>query len=307
MMRSSRPARLAPLGAALLAAVTAACAPAPDVPAPDPAHLAEVEAWRARRLERLQAEDGWLAVVGLAWLEPGENTFGGDPGNAIVLPGRDVPPLAGSFWLEDGLVTLRSRPEAGITMGGEPVTERELATDAGEQPDILHLGSLSLSIIERGGRQGVRIKDAESEARRSFAGIEAYPVDTAWRVTADFVPFPEAVERPIPTVLGTAEMQPVPGRLHFTVDGRELTLEPVAEPGEDLFLIFSDATSGETTYGAGRFLYASPPVDGKVVLDFNKAYNPPCAFTPYATCPLPPPQNHLEVAVTAGEKAPAGH
>jgi uncharacterized protein (DUF1684 family) len=163
---------------------------------------------------------------------------------------------------------------------------------------------MTLHVIERGGRLAVRVRDTASPARTRFDGIEAYPVDARWRVAARFEPYEPARTVEVPTVLGTAEPMTCPGRLVFELDGRTFTLDAMSEADDaDLFLIFADATNRDATYGGGRFLYAARPgADGTVVVDFNKAYNPPCAFTPYATCPLPPPQNSLELRVEAGEK-----
>ena len=276
--------------------------------APPDAYRLEVESWRKAREARLAAEGGWLSVVGLDWLAEGENRFGSDPKHPVVLPAGKAPALAGVLVVAGGTVTLRAEPEAGITLEGQPVSERVLNTDAGGKPDVLRLGSLAFHVIKRGERLAVRLKDADSAARRSFRGVPAYPVKPAFRIEGRFVPYDPPREIPIASVIGTSEPMRSPGKVVFRLSGREVSLDPVLEPGSDeLFFIFRDATSGRQTYPAGRFLYAPMPKDGKVVLDFNRAVNPPCAFTEFATCPLPPRQNWLPVPVSAGEKHAGTH
>jgi uncharacterized protein (DUF1684 family) len=276
-----------------------------QTPSVDPAaaYRRDVEAWRQHRLESLTADGGWLTVAGLFWLEPGANTFGAATTNRIRLPAHSAPPRAGTFTLDAGRVTVDVLPGVAITAGGQPVARKVLRSDASGEPDVLALGALTMQIIDRGGRLGVRLKDLRSELRRSFKGLTWYPVNPALRVTAHFMARSQPTRLEIPSVIGVTESMPSPGTAEFELAGKTYRLDPVLEPGESrLFFIFRDATAGRTTYGAGRFLYAEPPRDGKVVLDFNQAYSPPCAFTPYATCPLPPPQNRLPIAIEAGEK-----
>jgi len=287
---------------AVLIGVTA-CA---EAPAPvDPAFRAEIERWRAGRLERLIAEDGWLTLTGLYWLEPGENRFGSADDGAVVLPDPSVPEIAGFLVVgPDNTVTARAEQDSGVLVNDEPLSTAVLRSDAEGAPDVITAGRISFYIIDRGGRLGARVKDPQNEARRSFAGIENFPIDEAHKVTARFEPYDAPREVAIPTVLGQDTSMLATGLLRFTIDGREQTLEPYVGSPEDehLFLIFRDRTSGDSTYGAGRFLSAEAPgEDGTTVLDFNRTYNPPCAFTPYATCPLPPPQNMLDAAIEAGE------
>ena len=287
----------------LLALSLAACVP--HVPPPDPAYLAEIEAWREQRLARLTAEDGWLTLIGLDWLAPGISRFGSDPANEIPLPVSGIPSLAGTVEvLDDGTVVLRATAEATVTVNGDPVVESVLHTDAQGPADVVGVGRLRFHIIDRGGRLAARVKDPQSPARRDFAGIAHFPIDPSFRVVAELDPYPEPREVQIPTVLGTPTTMLAPGVLRFTLLGEDVTLEPYVSAAEDpeYFLIFRDLTSGDSTYGAGRFLAAEAVgEDGVTVLDFNLAYSPPCAFTPHATCPLPPPQNALRVAVEAGE------
>ncbi len=267
-------------------------------------HRREVELWQQQREARLRADGGWLTVTGLHWLKDGATTFGSDGKNDIVLPAHSAPARAGTFTLVRGQVTAECAPGVAATLAGKPVTRTALRTDAhNATPDVLALGALTMQIIDRGGRLGVRLKDSKSPARANFKGLRFFPVKPDYRVIARFVPHPKPVVLPIPNVLGNTEPLPSPGRVLFTLAGRELQLDPVIEvPGDtQLFYIFRDATSGKSTYGAGRFFYSDMPRDGQVVLDFNKAYSPPCAFTAFATCPLPPKQNRLPIAVEAGE------
>ena len=180
---------------------------------------------------------------------------------------------------------------------------RALASDAGEAATRLRTGSVLFYVIERAGKLAVRVKDSQSEARREFHGLEYFPIDPSWRIEARFEPYDPPRPISVPNVLGHQDTEKSPGALVFERAGQTYRLDPVLERGEtDYFVIFGDATNGKETYGAGRFLYVKPPVDGKTIIDFNKAYNPPCVFTDYATCPLPPAQNRMKVRVEAGEK-----
>jgi uncharacterized protein (DUF1684 family) len=260
------------------------------LPAADP-YTDEILRWRKARETALQAPDGWLSVAGLFWLREGVNTFGSAPDNAIVLP-APAPARAGAFELRDGQVS--------AVAGG---TRRALEADSA---DALPLGPLRLSVIRRGQRYAIRLRDPDAPARRNFHGLRWFPPDPAWRITARFVPAPRKL--PITNVLGMKEDQECPGYAEFTIAGAAIRLYPVLEPGaQELFFIFRDRTSGGETYGAGRYLYTPLPANGKVVLDFNKASNPPCAFTPFATCPLPPKENRMTIRVTAGEMNYGGH
>jgi uncharacterized protein (DUF1684 family) len=275
------------------------------------AFLKDWNDWRNERLAGLRSETGWLSLVGLFWLEPGENRFGSDPSNAIALTSAGIPGKAGSFVLKDGRVRLEPAPGSGITKNGAPATAGEIASDENGKPDVLKLGSVTMTIIKRGDKLGVRAKDPNAATRRDFRGIETFPPDPAWRIEAKYTPYAEPKTLNIPTVLGTVEPMKAPGRVTFRIPGAkageqgpEVSLEPVLE-GDDateLFFIFRDTTSRKETYPPGRFLYTDLPKDGRVIIDFNRAYNPPCAFTPFATCPLPPKGNVLLVRIPAGEK-----
>jgi len=266
-------------------------------------YLASVEQWRARRIARLTAPDGWLSLIGLHWLEPGPNTLGSAAGNAIVL--AKAPAHLGVVeWRADGTLSLQLAPGSGALIDGEAKSQATLRDDRDPNPTRVSFGSLNFVVLDRGGRKALRVRDADAETRTRFSGIESFPVDPAWRIVADWIPFDPPQTLETANVIGQMERYPVPGRAVFERDGHRHELLPVIEvPGdEQLFLIFADGTSGRETYGAARFLYADPPRDGKIVLDFNQAYNPPCVFTAFATCPLAPPENRLDLRVTAGEK-----
>jgi len=287
---------------AVLVAVSCTEAPMPV----DPAYAAEIDEWRNARLARLTADDGWLSLTGLYWLEPGENRFGSAEDGAVVLPDPGVADIAGLLILgPDGTVIVFAEEDAGVEINGEPLTETTLRTDVTGKPDIVTAGRIQFYVIDREGKLAARVKDPEAPSRLAFDGIEHFRIDSAYRVEARLEPYEVPREVAIPTVLGEDSMRIAPGILRFTIDGTEHTLEPYLSgpENEQYFLIFRDGTSAVTTYGAGRYLYAAAAgEDGTTVLDFNLAYNPPCAFTPYATCPLPPPQNWLQVFIKAGER-----
>ncbi len=267
----------------------------------DNSYRQKLEKWRAEKEAELKSDNGWLSVAGLFWLKEGVNRFGTDASNEIVLPEGSAPAKAGEFEFHAGKTTLRVENGVAATSGGKPVTMIELKTDEKLLPDIINIGSLSLSVIKRGERYGVRVKDKNSKQRREFTGLRWFPVNESYRITATFVRYDKPKEIEIPNVLGDVNKMASPGYVTFKLDGKQYRLDPVLEGKDKLFFIFSDSTSGKATYGAGRFLYADLPEGETVVLDFNRAINPPCAFTPFATCPLPPRQNRLRVAIEAGE------
>jgi len=272
------------------------------------AYVKEIQQWRDQRTKNLTSEDGWLTLVGLYWLKEGENKMGSDPSNPILLPATKAPKSAGIIHLNKGKTRLDVLPNVPIQSGGKPVTSLELKADTSGEPTVLTLGSLSLFIIERMGRYGVRIKDTENPDRKNFAGLQYFAVDTKWRISAKFEAHKPSKSIPILNIVGFMEDQPSPGALAFQSGGKTFRLDALkgGDSGE-LFVIFSDETSGKETYGAGRYLYTEAPgPDNHVVLDFNRAYNPPCAFTLFATCPLPPRQNRLALRVEAGEKSYSG-
>ncbi|MDX5438303.1 MAG: DUF1684 domain-containing protein [Pontibacter sp.] len=270
----------------------------------DSSYVASINQWHTTRVENLQKEDSWLALAGLYWLEQGSNSFGSAEGNKVVFPAEKIAGQAGSFVLEGGMVKLQVSKDADISVNGRPVKQEEVVyTSDMEQPAEMRHGSLKWVVIQRGDKYGVRLWDAESEARKSFAGIERYPVQPEWKIEATLEQNPLPKQIAITNVLGQTSQEPSPGAVVFTKDGQQYRLDALEE-GEELFIIFADKTNGTDTYGSGRYLYMPKPgADGKTVIDFNKAYSPPCAFTGFATCPLPPKQNFLPMAVTAGEKA----
>ena len=284
-------------------ALLASCAePAPKIDSA--AYAEEIEQYRIARLVELKSDSGYLSLIGLFWLKEGENKFGSDPANEIVLPKEKVNRVGGVFVLKNGVVRLEAPANSHITAADKPVTSLELKSDAEDQPTVLHLGSISLQIIKRGDKLGVRAKDKDNPARSNFAGIETYPVDQKWRLAARFEPYNPPKKMPIVNILGMESGEDSPGAVVFEVDGQAYRLDAIKEKGETkLFMIFADNTSGKETYPAGRYLYVDPPdTSGRMIIDFNKAYSPPCAFTKFATCPLPPKQNRLPFAIEAGEK-----
>jgi uncharacterized protein (DUF1684 family) len=206
--------------------------------------------------------------------------------------------------LKNGVVRLEAPANSNITAADKPATSLELKSDTDDKPTVLHLGSLSLQIIKRGDKLGVRVKDKDNPARTNFVGIEYYPADQKWRLEARFEPYNPPKKMPIVNILGMESGEDSPGAVAFEVEGKTYRLDAIKEKGEPkLFMIFADNTSGKETYPAGRYLYVDPPdPSGKMIIDFNKAYSPPCAFTKFATCPLPPKQNRLPFAIEAGEK-----
>jgi uncharacterized protein len=260
---------------------------------------------RTTRAEQLMADRSWLSVSGLFWLQEGENGVGADPNNPVVLVGADIPPHAGSIEMRkkgnSAELWLHVVPGVPMMHNGLPVTEQLLQHDMSPQPDFITLGTLTLLLLKRGDRYAIRLFDTANPARQTFSGLDWYPVDPALRIEADYVPHDPPRTLAIDTVIGDVSQSINPGAVHFTLVGQECRLEAEAR-GDKLFFNFRDLTNRDATYPAGRFLYTDVSVRGKVTLDFNQATNPYCAYTPYATCPLPPPQNQLPIRIEAGEK-----
>lgn len=267
----------------------------------DEAYHAAVRKWRDEREARLKADGGWLSVAGLTWLKQGENRFGTDKAAAIVLPEGSAPAIAGAFELKGTETTVKLAAGTAARMAGLPLAGAALLRP--DSADVVEVGSVSLQVIERGGRFGIRLKDKNAAARREFTGCRWYEIKEAYRIEATWVAHPLPRPLKVPNILGETESMPSPGYAEFRVGGKLVRLDGVLETPQStqLWFILRDQTSGKETYPAGRFLYADLPKAGKVVLDFNKSYNPPCAFTAYATCPLPPPQNWMPVRIEAGE------
>lgn len=270
----------------------------------------DLNQWRMQRAANLTAPEGWFSLVGLEWIKPGDNSFGSAADNSIHLS-SSAPAHVGVLHLADDIVTLGA-PEKGFPAGLQVNGQTPVGgvIDTGEShPTKLAVGSLTMIVIQRGDRYYLRIKDALAPALINFSGLQWYAPNPRYRIQAKWIPYNPLQKRTIPNILGMMTQESVPGVAEFTLDGRTLDLEPIIEePGDtQLFFIFRDTTSRRTTYGSGRFLYANFPdhglsQPGTIVLDFNRAQNPPCAYTPYATCPLPPPQNRLPIAIPAGEQ-----
>lgn len=269
---------------------------------PDKASFAEEHRlWQEKRIERLKSETGWLNLAGLYWLREGENSFGSDSSNYIVFP-ENAPARIGKYILDDGIIRFIPEKGSGIMHENRPAGEMDIATDRSGSPSLLESGSLAWFIIQRGSRYGIRLRDYQNPALEEFNGIETFRPNPEWQVMAEFEAFEEAREIQVPTVTGTDEKYMCPGILRFRIGDSVVELQPL-ESGKRFFIIFADETSGLETYGGGRFLYTEKPGrKGRLLIDFNRAYNPPCAFTPYATCPLPPGENILPVRIEAGEK-----
>jgi hypothetical protein len=269
-------------------------------------HRASVEAVRRRREERLRDPEGWLSLVGLRWLHEGENRFGSDPANEVPLAAQSgaVPARAGLITVTEGRATATAEPGAGVTVVDGPLPDGlELVDDSADEPTVLALGSLRFYLVRRGKRLGIRVKDRAAPAIAAFGGIDYFPIDPGWRLAARLEPAPPGTTIPVPDILGDVIADDSPGVVAFALDGEVHRLKALeAQPGH-LWLIFGDATNGEETYRGGRFLVTGPvQPDNSVELDFNLTYSPPCVFSPYATCPLPPKGNRLPMRVEAGEK-----
>lgn len=267
----------------------------------------EIAQWRRERVERLTAPDSWLSLIGLHWLQVGDNSVGSAEDNTVRLT-AGAPYLGIVRLAADGRATFLAAPASrtevdGVAAGTHPIELRYGTA----KPSLVSAESVSFFVIKRGEKVGLRVRDSASERRTGFLGIDYFELDPSWRIEAQWIAFEQPRMIPITNVLGQTSAMPVPGKAVFTRDGKTYELLPVLEgAGEPLFFIIADETSGTETYAASRFLYADAPKDGKVILDFNRAQNPPCAFTPFATCPLPPKENRLPIRVTAGEKVYRG-
>ncbi|MGB4858489.1 MAG: DUF1684 domain-containing protein [Dokdonella sp.] len=264
-------------------------------------YTTKIQQQRAERDAGLRKPGGWLSLIGLDWLSEGRNSIGSAKDNDIVL--LKGPPKLGVITLQDGKASITIDAASGATVDGKTVAESALASDAADKPSIVAAGPVSFFVIQRNDKIGLRIKDADADALKHFLGIDFFAIDPSWRVEARWVTFDKPRPLEIPDVVGTIYKLQVPGKAVFEHAGVTYELLPMNEDTKDgLFFVFADKTSGKITYGGGRFLDTDAPKDGKLILDFNLAYDPPCAFTPYATCPLAPPENRLKVAVNAGEK-----
>lgn len=265
----------------------------------------EIKNWHLKRAENLKKEDGWLNLAGLIWLQEGENTIGGDASNSIIFPSNHSDAKLGKVILKNGKVSFVSAEKATVFLGQEPIKEAELFPYT-DKPVVLKHQSLRWFIIQRGDKFAIRLRDLESPYLKEFKGIETFPIDKNWRIKAKFVPT-VGKKIKITDITGRTYEQESPGKLVFSINNKEYSLEATSA-GKDLSLVFGDLTNKHESYGGGRFLEVpAPDAEGITYIDFNKAYNPPCAFTPYATCPLPTPENKLSVAIPAGEKRYGNH
>lgn len=272
----------------------------------DPYH-AEIVKFQQDREAALRGDAGWLTIAGLFFLTQPVTSFGSDPLNDIVLP-AGAPARAGTFELRNGKVSVKAADGVTFQLDGKSITSAELKPDGQGPPDRISLGDLMLWVHNSGDRLSIRLRDKNSPLRKEFAGTSWFPISPAYRVDATYVPYDKPKMVQVPNILGDMDTMPVPGIVTFTINGQEYKLEPVAEPGDPRFwFIFRDLTSQNESYPAARFLYVPAPVNGRLVLDFNKAENPPCAYNPYTTCPLPSEQNRLRVRIEAGEKKYTGH
>src|SRR5271169_6862137 len=267
--------------------------------APDAAYVQSFDKWKVELVDDLK--QNWLSLAGLFWLKPGENAFGTAADNAIVFP--KGPAHAGVIQLEGTDVTVKFSPEAHATIDGKPVTTAKLQPDTTGKPTLVELGTLRMKVIVRGQRIGIRLKDVDSDEAKNYRGPVFFPLDLSYRATATWVPSDGKKTVDVPNVLGDVTPTPVAGTVLFKINGQEVQLTDLGgNPAKGLSFVFNDLTSKTDTYPGGRFLETDPVVNGTVVIDFNRAYNPPCAVTPYATCPLAPKENRLAVAIPAGEK-----
>jgi len=278
------------------------CNPSTPVITDEASYVKSIEEWQTQRLERLKSKNGWLSLAGLFWLEEGENSFGSDPEVDIKFPEK-ADAFSGTLVLDSGSVMLMVAEGVGISVKDSLIAEMKLVDDQSLNTTHLQQGDLAWNIIRRGDRYGIRLRDQKHPRIDELNHIPSYPVQTSYVVEATLEPFdsPRTITVGTP-VEGYAQEYECPGILNFRIRGRELTLHPFTS-GNRYFLVIADETSGLDTYGAGRYMYTTPDSSGRIVLDFNKAYNPPCAFSPFATCPMPPRENFLPVAIEAGEKS----
>ncbi len=270
-------------------------------------YRAEMAQMRRSRAAALTADRSWLSLAGLYWLQPGANSFGTAPTNALLLPGTDGPANAGIFTFANGTTTVQAAPGVPLQVNGEAISESLLQDDMSGSPDLVTVGDFSMILIKRGERYGIRLYDNNSPIRQAFTGLDWFPVDPAYRIEAEFVPYEPPRLISYGTMLGDTVEEACPGAVEFTWQGVHCRLDALPR-GDKFFFNFRDGTNGSATYGAGRFLYTEgvkygeEGKTGTVIVDFNQATNPYCAYTAYATCPLPPAQNRLPVRIEAGER-----
>ena len=263
---------------------------------------AEIAAFRAEQEARLRSDTGWLTMAALYFLTEGEHRFGTGPLNDFVLPAGSAPDEVGVLEFQDGETTIRAREGTTVTVNGEEVTSTVLTPSGeGRRPDRVTINDLTFWVHYSGVRKAIRLSDVNSPIRKAFTGRRWFPVDEKFRVVARFEPLPEPEPLAVPNILGDLERYTATGFVHFELDGKPYSMKAIGRGERGLWFLFRDLTSGQESYPAVRFLSAARPVNGEVVVDFNKAVNPPCAFNPFTTCPLPLKENRLNVRITAGE------
>lgn len=277
----------------------------------DQAYKKEIEEWRQKRFTRLSSDQGWLTLCGFFWLNEGENKMGSDSTNLIIFPPSTSPAFAGSLFLDRGSIRMEASKQSEFLLNDSVVTAMVIQhdNDGNANPTILNLRALTIQVIKRGTQFAVRVKNRKNPPLLKFKGMEYFEINPEWRIEARFEPYVPAKIIPIATVINTVENDSCPGAIIFEKDGKEYRLDAVIERGSEqqLFIMFSDETAGKETYGLGRQVYTDLPHDNRLIIDFNKAYNWPCVFTPFATCPIPPRQNRLALRIDAGEKMYAEH
>ncbi len=286
----------------LLVIIVMACNDKKKDPIVTEEYKKEIDDWHSKRVSNLKKETGWLNLVGLYWLKEGENTFGANELNDIVFPVDKAPEFIGKIVMKDSIITTIINKDVKVFMNKNPIKNIVMSPDISGEPTVLNINSLRWFIIKRGEKYGVRLRDLKADLLENFEGIEKFEIDEGWKINATFEKYDPPQKIMIPTILGTVEEDFSPGKLIFNINNKEYSLEPTSS-GERLFIVFADLTSGEESYGGGRFLYVDgPDSNNNVVLDFNKSYNPPCAFSKFATCSLPPEENKIRIRITAGEK-----
>lgn len=269
-------------------------------------YSSEMRKWHSTMNTSLRAEYGWLSVVGLHWLNEGSNSLGGDPASQVSLPVEGAPASVGTLTVENGQIRLDVSVDEPVFVDGSPVESAILRDDTDEAgPSEIKIRDLALQILKRGDAYAVRVRDPHSPARETFTERNWFPIDPAYRVVGTFHPYDDVQSIDVDTIIGTVSTLKGLGYVTFELNDQPQKLIAFDGGSGKLWFILRDPTSGKETYGSGRFLMADKNADGLVDLDFNKAYNPPCAFTPYATCPLPPKENHLVIPISAGEQTPS--
>jgi uncharacterized protein (DUF1684 family) len=268
-------------------------------------YTGSVLAWRNQYERKLVAPDGWLSISGLYWLKEGPNRLGSDPSCDVEFPMGAAPIYVGIIDLTPRKITLNVDPQVKVMLGrgrdAKRVSVKEIKLSDYGSSEWFYIGRLKFAIIQRGVRYGVRVYDPNNPARRSFKHVNWSPIDESWRVKARFVSLDEPMVLSIVNVLGELTQEPSPGYVAFMLGGQNCKLYPLEISEGRLLFLFKDKSNQRLTYTDGRFLMAEAPQQNLVILDFNKAHNPPCAYTNFATCPLPPEVNRLDVFVDAGE------